>query len=51
MDVLTSAALSVSANSNLLFEINEVMPEIQQYFPERRVALERKLSTFNEWEC
>ena len=48
VEVLTSAALSVTANSNLLAEINDVMPEIEEFFPERRAALERKLSTFNE---
>ena len=47
IEILTSAALSASANSNLLFEINEVMPEIEQFFPERRAALERKLAVFN----
>ena len=47
IEILTSAALSTSANSNLLFEINEVMPEIEQFFPERRAALERKLAVFN----
>ena len=48
IEILTSAALSPSANSNLLFEINEVMPEIEQFFPERRAALERKLASFND---
>ena len=48
VEVLTDAALSVTSNSNLLFEIADVMPEIQEFFPERRAALERKLSTFNE---
>lgn len=47
IEILTSAALSASANSNLLFEINELMPEIEQFFPERRAALERKLAAFN----
>jgi hypothetical protein len=45
---LTDAALSATANSNLLFDINEVMPEIQEFFPERRASLERKLAVFNE---
>lgn len=48
IEVLTDAALSVTANSNLLVEINDVMPEIEEFFPERRAALERRLSTFNE---
>ena len=48
VDVLTNAALNVSANSHLLHDISDVMPEIQEFFPERRSALERKISTFSE---
>lgn len=48
VEVLLDAALSVTANSNLLFEITDVMPEIQEFYPERRANLERRLSTFNE---
>jgi hypothetical protein len=48
VELLTNAALSVSANSNLLAEISDIMPEIDQFLPERRAPLERKISTFNE---
>lgn len=48
VDLVTNAALSGSANSNLIFDIPRVMEEIQQFFPERRVALEQKLLAFNE---
>lgn len=48
VEMLTDAALSTSANSNLLYEISELMPEIQQFFPERRAALERRVAAFNE---
>ena len=48
VEMLVNAALSASANSHLLFQINEVMPEIEQFLPERRAALERKLETFNQ---
>src|SRR5687768_952062 len=48
VEVVTTATLSVSANGNLLFDISDVMPEIEQFFPERRAALERKLVAFNE---
>ena len=48
VELLTNAALSASANSNLLNGISYVLPEIQQYLPERRAALDRKLATFNE---
>lgn len=48
VELLTEAALSASANSNLLFEISELTPEIDRFFPERRAPLERKLAIFNE---
>ncbi|MEN3329980.1 MAG: hypothetical protein V7638_4787 [Acidobacteriota bacterium] len=48
VETLIDAALSASANSHLLFQMNEVMPEIEQFFPERRAAVERKLATFNQ---
>jgi hypothetical protein len=48
VDVLTNAALTTSANSNLLYQIRDLMPEIEQFFPERRAPLERKLATFNQ---
>jgi hypothetical protein len=48
VELLTNAALSASANSNLLYHITGVMPEIEQFFPERRTAIERKLAAFNE---
>ena len=44
VDLLTNAALGVSAGPNLLFQMSDVMPEIQEFFPERHVALERKLT-------
>lgn len=48
LEILVNAALSVSANSNLLAEISDMMPEIDQFLPERRAALERKVAAFNE---
>jgi hypothetical protein len=48
VDLVTNAALSGSANSNLIFDVPDVMSEIQQFFPERRAALEQKLTAFNE---
>ena len=48
VEILLKAALSPTANSHLLYQMNEVMPEVEQFFPERRAALERKLATFNE---
>lgn len=48
VEILLNAALSASANSHLLYQMSEFMPEVEQFFPERRAALERKLATFNE---
>jgi hypothetical protein len=48
VEILLDAALNASANSHLLFQMNEVMPEIEQFFPEKRLALERKLANFNQ---
>ena len=47
-DSLTNAALTTSANSTLLYEIKEMWPEIDEFFPERRAALEKKLAVFNQ---
>jgi hypothetical protein len=47
VEILVNAALTASANSNLLADIPELMPEIEQFFPERRAALERKLTAFD----
>ena len=47
VDSLTNAALTVSANSSLLYEIRQLTAEIDQFFPERREALEKKLAAFN----
>ena len=48
VEIVTDAALSTSANSNLLSQISDVMPDIEQFFPERRAALEKKLAGFND---
>ncbi|HEX6285686.1 MAG TPA: hypothetical protein VFZ71_12460, partial [Pyrinomonadaceae bacterium] len=47
VEVVTNAALNASANSNLLFDVSRVMPEIQQFFPERRAPLEQKRAAFD----
>lgn len=47
-DIVTSAALNPAANSNLLFELAFVKPEIEQFFPERRAAIEQRLALFNQ---
>ena len=48
VEILTNAAFIQSANSNLLAEMPELIPEVEQFFPERRAALERRLAAFNE---
>jgi len=48
VELLTSAALSQSANSNLLAEISDMMPEIDQFLPDKRAALERRVAAFQE---
>lgn len=48
VEMLTNAALTGSANGNLLFAIDDVMPEIQEFAPERIPLLERKLAAFNQ---
>ncbi|HEX6045689.1 MAG TPA: hypothetical protein VFZ22_14445 [Pyrinomonadaceae bacterium] len=48
VDSLTNAMLTLTANSNLLNRINYLWPEVDQFFPERRAALEKKLGTFNQ---
>lgn len=48
LDMITNAALTESANPNLLFAIDYVMPEIQEFFPERVALLQKKLAAFNQ---
>lgn len=48
VDTVTNAALTLNANSNLLHRIASLWPEIDQFFPERRAALEKKLAAFNQ---
>jgi hypothetical protein len=47
-EIVTDAALTPSSNSYLLYRLAEVMPDIEQFFPERRAALERKIAAFND---
>jgi hypothetical protein len=48
VEIVTDAALSASTNSSLLLQISDVMPEIEQFFPERRAAIEKKLAAYND---
>ncbi|HEX6733122.1 MAG TPA: hypothetical protein VF074_24080 [Pyrinomonadaceae bacterium] len=46
-EMLANFALSVSANSNLLYLIPGIMPEIEEFVPERVLLLKRRLSELN----
>jgi hypothetical protein len=47
-ELVSNAALSASANSNLLFYLTFVLPDIQQFFPERHAALEQRVAAFKQ---
>ncbi len=42
--MITNAALTESANGNLLFALSTIMPEIREFAPERLTPIERKLA-------
>jgi hypothetical protein len=48
VEMITNAALTESANPNLLFTLDDVMPEIEEFAPERVALLHRKLAAFNQ---
>ncbi|HEV2884644.1 MAG TPA: hypothetical protein VGW36_07285, partial [Pyrinomonadaceae bacterium] len=48
VDQLTNAALGISPNGNVLYAISEILPEVQEFVPERVALLERKLALFNQ---
>lgn len=47
-EMIANAALGGSPNGNLLFAISEVMPEFEEFVPERVALLQRKLATFTQ---
>jgi hypothetical protein len=48
VELLVNTALGSSPAAELLMHMPQVMPEIEEFFPERRVAIERKLETLRE---
>jgi hypothetical protein len=48
LDMITNAALTESANPNLLYAIDNVMSEVQAFLPERVALLQKKLAAFNQ---
>lgn len=48
VEMLTNAALTPSANANLLYPLKEIMPEIREFAPERVAEVQRKLDGFTQ---
>jgi tetratricopeptide (TPR) repeat protein len=48
VEMITNAALEGSADTNLLFAMNQVMPEIEQFAPERVALLRKKRAAFSQ---
>jgi len=48
VEMITNAAQSGSANGRLLFNLEEIMPEIEQFTPERVALIQKKLAAFNQ---
>jgi hypothetical protein len=44
VEVMTNAALSATVAPHVLWQVLIIMPEIEKFFPERRAALEKKLT-------
>lgn len=47
-EMITSAALTASANGNVLYDLSTIKPEIREFTPERAAPIERKLATFSQ---
>lgn len=48
VEMLIDAALSATGGAEILFQIREIMPDVERFFPERRAPIERKLAAFNK---
>ena len=48
VEMVADAAMSVSANATLLNSIQNIMPEIQEFVPERVALLRKKLTVFEQ---
>ncbi len=48
VETITNAALGVTTNSSLLNSVHDIMPEIQEFVPERVALMQRKLSAFEQ---
>lgn len=47
VEIVTNAVLSVSANPNFLSTISEVMPDVEQFAPDRAAKIKTKLADVN----
>ncbi|MEP6820707.1 MAG: hypothetical protein ABJA18_14325, partial [bacterium] len=48
VEMISNAALTESANANLLFALSSIMPEIREFAPERLALLQKKQAAFNQ---
>ena len=48
VEMVANSALGVSANNNLLYSITELMPEIEEFVPERVQLLQKKVAVQRE---
>jgi hypothetical protein len=48
VELITNAALSQSGNSNLLYSLADLLPEIKEFAPERVALVEKKLAAFSQ---
>lgn len=48
VEMITNAALTGSANANLLFTISDIMPEVEEFVPERVTLLKGKMAAFSQ---
>ena len=48
VEVLVNTALGASSSAQLIMHMPQVMPEIEEFFPERRGAIERKLESLQQ---
>ncbi len=46
--MIANSAVELSANNSLFYTITELMPEIEEFAPERVALLQKKLAAFNE---
>ena len=48
VDLITNAALTQSANANLLYYVSSIMPEIKEFAPEKLALIQKKQAAFTQ---